>query len=519
VHEPIVARLIANASDRLRDAQIAARQIPDRLGSVTRAEIESALSLIENSLKADFSELRGNLSTAHAAIRERRFPFGEHSAMFGRLAELAYSLEDIEQAAAAADYPEARTPLSLPQQHLVPRGAIIAELDALEASLSAFDKKLSDLEKQQSGAPEFEDQDALILDVTEHAGAQSKAVHELVGQRQIDVRGLLVLIGGLGRVVRSFVSTVAPAVARVTAKLKASALALGRSGREVEGAGGAVVRAAVSARADGDFPGVRFRDFDTAPEMIVVPAGEFMMGSRQGEGDDDERPQRKVAIRNPCAVGIAPVMRGEFAAFVRATNYETGSGADVWDGQRWKNDPAASWRAPGFKQDDDHPVVCVNWHDAQAYVKWLSERSGTIYRLLSEAEWEYCCRAGTASAYSTGDSITPDQANFYPNHKGTTSVFKFPPNAFGLRDMHGNVWEWCEDSWHGDYSGDPPANGSTWGGGDESLRVLRSGSWFDVSQNLRSANRLGVHPINRSNDIGFRVARTLDLLPLVPLTS
>ncbi len=241
-----------------------------------------------------------------------------------------------------------------------------------------------------------------------------------------------------------------------------------------------------------------FRDFDTAPEMIVVPPGEFMMGSPDGEGSQSERPQHKVTIGYAFAVSIAPVTLGEFAAFVPATNHGTGSDAD-----------AASWRDPGFRQDDDHPVVRVNWHDAQAYVAWLKERSGRSYRLLSEAEWEYCCRAGTTSAYSTGDSITPDQANFYPNHQGTTSVFKFPPNAFGLRDMHGNVWEWCADNWHDDYTGTPPMDGSVWAGGDESLRVLRGGSWYFDPLCLRSAYRSHNLSGYRFLDFGFRVARTL----------
>jgi formylglycine-generating enzyme required for sulfatase activity len=510
VHEAIIERLIANASDKLRDAQGVALQVPDRLGDVPRADIESALTLTEDSLKADVPELRGNVATAHAAIRRCRFPLDEHRALFGTLAELAYALEDVEQAAAAADYPEAGNTLSLPQQHLVPRGALTSELEALEARLNEFDKKLADLEKQQSGAREFEDQDALILDVTDHASAQSRAAHELVGQRQVDIRGLLVVLGGLGRIVRSFVSTVAPAVARVTAALKSSAVALGRSGRDVEAAGATVVRVALSTRPGGYAPGDRFRDFAAGPQMIVIPSGEFMMGSPDGEGGDAERSRHKVTIKDAFAVGMCPVTRGEFAAFIGETNHKIELGAYVWDGREWKEDPSKSWRDPGFRQDDDHPVACVKWHDAQAYVAWLRERSGgKPYRLLFEAEWEYCCRAGTTSAYNTGESITPAQANFGQNAKGTTSVFKFPPNAWGLRDMHGNVWEWCEDNWHGDYSGDPPTDGSVWRGGDTSLRVLRGGSWLDGPHYLRSAYRIGYRPDNRGDSVGFRVARTL----------
>jgi formylglycine-generating enzyme required for sulfatase activity len=239
------------------------------------------------------------------------------------------------------------------------------------------------------------------------------------------------------------------------------------------------------------------RNLFVAPEMIEVPPGEFLMGSPGDEGYQYERPRHEVTIKNPFAVSISPVTRGEFAAFVRATKHKI-------KGKK------PSWRDPGFPQDDDHPVVCVSWHDAQAYVAWLRERSGgEAYRLLSEVEWEYCCRAGTTSAYSTGESITAEQANFGENAKGTTSVFRFPPNPWGLRDMHGNVWEWCDDNWHEDYKGNPPTDGRVWAGGDASLRVLRGGSWGSNPQVLRSAYRYRFHPDGRDFNVGFRVASTL----------
>jgi formylglycine-generating enzyme required for sulfatase activity len=220
--------------------------------------------------------------------------------------------------------------------------------------------------------------------------------------------------------------------------------------------------------------GYRLRDFDAAPEMIVVPADEFLMGSRDGEGDDAEHPQHKVTIKSPFAVSIAPITRSEFAAFIEATHYK------IKRGGKW------SWRDAGFRQEDDHPVVRVNWYDALAYVAWLRERSGgNDYRLLSEAEWEYCCRAGTTSAYSTGDAITAGQANFGEN--GTTPVSRFPANRWGLRDMHGNVWEWCEDTWHKDYNGNPPTDGSVWWGGNTLFRVLRGGSWLRAPLHSTSA--------------------------------
>jgi formylglycine-generating enzyme required for sulfatase activity len=319
----------------------------------------------------------------------------------------------------------------------------------------------------------------------------------LAAQRQVDIRGLSHVIAGLGRIVAGFVATVMPVIARVTQALLASTKFLGRSGREVVAAGSEVVRTAVRVRPGGFAPGEVFRDFDGAPEMIVVPAGEFLMGSPGGEGDEDERPQHKVTIANPFAVGIAPVTRGEFAAFVDAMNYK------VDERSKWL------WRSPGFDQEDDHPVVYVSWHDAKAYVTWLKEQSGKAFRLLSEAEWEYCCRAGTTTEYSTGDTITAEQANFGRNSKGTTSVSKFPPNSWGLYDMHGNVWEWCEDNWHESYNGKPPSDGSVWRGGSRSLRVLRGGAWSSYPESLRSADRYRYPPENRDSWGGFRVARTL----------
>jgi formylglycine-generating enzyme required for sulfatase activity len=256
-----------------------------------------------------------------------------------------------------------------------------------------------------------------------------------------------------------------------------------------------------------------FKDFETAPKMVVVPPGTFLMGSPESEkGDEDEHPQHQVTIAKPFAVGLAPVMRGEFSAFIRETNHKIKPGAYAWDdkSEEWEKDDSKSWLDPGFTQKDDHPVVNVRWHDAKAYVDWLRDRSGgRAYQLLSEAEWEYCCRAGTTSTYTVGNKITANQANFRRKYKGTTSVFKFPSNDFGLQDMHGNVWEWCEDNWHDDYSNHPPTNGSVWRGGKMNFCVLRGGSWCEDAYHVRSAIRAGYDPEIRQGDFGFRVARTL----------
>jgi formylglycine-generating enzyme required for sulfatase activity len=148
----------------------------------------------------------------------------------------------------------------------------------------------------------------------------------------------------------------------------------------------------------------------------------------------------------------------------------------------------------------------VSWEEAEAYVGWLSQRTGKTYRLLSEAEWEYCCRAGTTTQHDFGDQIVASRAQLQARQ--TAEVGTFAPNAWGLYDMRGNVWEWCADNWHDDYKG-APQDGSAWGGDDVSLRVLRGGSWRKFSGDLQSADRLKLHPDSRDGHVGFRVARTL----------
>ena len=156
------------------------------------------------------------------------------------------------------------------------------------------------------------------------------------------------------------------------------------------------------------------------------------------------------------------------------------------------------------------PVINVSWEDAQAYVSWLSETTGARYRLPSESEWEYAARAGTTTAYHTGSTISTDQANYESSRGWTTPVGTFAPNAFGLYDVHGNVWEWVEDCWHDDYRG-APSDGTAWTrGGNCSRRVLRGGSWILNLRNVRSANRIWYTTRDRSYSAGFRVSRTLD---------
>ena len=243
-------------------------------------------------------------------------------------------------------------------------------------------------------------------------------------------------------------------------------------------------------------PGSEFRDCPECPEMVVVGAGEFMMGSRSGEGDADERPRHRVRIPAASAVGKYEVTFDEYDACV------AGGGCG---GHRPYDEGWGQGR---------RPVVNVSWEDAKAYVEWLRRRTGKRYRLLSEAEWEYAARAGTETKYWWGDGVGRNRANCDGcgsrwDDRETAPVGSFEANGYGLHDVHGNAWEWVEDCWHDNYDG-APGDGEAWvSGGNCSKRVLRGGSWYDVPRDLRSANRDSYTSGIRSFDLGFRIARTL----------
>jgi len=207
----------------------------------------------------------------------------------------------------------------------------------------------------------------------------------------------------------------------------------------------------------------------------------------------DERPLHPVEIGYRLAAGRYPVTFEEYDTFCQAT----GRSKPADDG--WGR--------------DRRPVINVSWEDAQAYVEWLSGKAGQRYRLLTEAEWEYACRAGSATRYSFGDDdkLLSEYGWCIGKLEGQTSpVGKRLANDFGLFDMHGNVWEWVEDVWHDNYEVAPPDDGSAWiKEGDPRIRVLRGGSWVSGSKGLRSAVRVEGAADYRHNNVGFRVARTL----------
>jgi formylglycine-generating enzyme required for sulfatase activity len=244
--------------------------------------------------------------------------------------------------------------------------------------------------------------------------------------------------------------------------------------------------------------GESFRDCAGCPEMVVVPAGSFTMGSPASElgHRNDEGPQHRVALPKALAVGKYEVTFAEWDVCLA----DGGCGAYRPHDEGWGR--------------GNRPVIYVSWNDAQSYVSWLSRKTGKQYRLLSEAEWEYAARAGTTTAYYWGSEVGQKQANGLFDvqswaHARTAPVGSFPPNGFGLYDMLGNVWEWVEDCYHYNYAG-APSGGEVWtGGGCSALgRVQRGGSWDNVPTGLRSAERVWNPADIRANYGGFRLART-----------
>jgi len=262
-------------------------------------------------------------------------------------------------------------------------------------------------------------------------------------------------------------------------------------------------------------PAVRtFRDCPDCPVMVRIPAGRFTMGSPADEPGRQpaEGPAHEVALARPFAMARFDVTRAQFAAFAKATGYEAREARCDW------RNPTSRGRP--LDQGPDHPVVCVNWADAQAYAAWLRALTGKPYRLPSEAEWEYAARAGSTAARPWGVALTRDRANYGadpccgPVAEGadkwlyTSPVGAFPANRFGLNDMIGDVWQWVEDCGSEDYRS-APADGSAWTGGDCSARVARGGAWFQGPESARSAARAADPADFRIADIGFRVARSL----------
>lgn len=280
--------------------------------------------------------------------------------------------------------------------------------------------------------------------------------------------------------------------------------------------------------------GDSFKDCDEihCPEMVVLPAGKFQMGDLGDVGGDDEKPVHEVTIAAKFATGKYPVTRGEYAEFIRETGYDMGSECYGLEDMR-----PITWENPGFEQTNRDPVVCVNWIDADNYIKWLNESTGQNYRMLTEAEWEYAGRAGTTTNYSFGDdeatlceysngadlAVTKwveEEADYWAKRnmscndgygQATSPVGLYKPNKFGLYDMEGNVWEWVEDCWtDGNATYENARSDAVAYKEPNCTRMAnRGGSWDDQAWSLRLSNRGRNGVDTRYNALGFRLARDL----------
>jgi formylglycine-generating enzyme len=263
-------------------------------------------------------------------------------------------------------------------------------------------------------------------------------------------------------------------------------------------------------------------------KMRMIPAGEFLMGSQETEKDrsENEGPQHQVRITKPFYMGDTTVTKDQFAAFMRDSGYRTDAekAGNSWlvVGTTYKVVDGMNWKSAGFEQAGNHPVVHVSWNDAKAFCSWLSKKEGKEYRLPTEAEWEYACRAGSTTQFSFGDD--DDDLHKYGNYcdrsntngftwqdkahqdgyDRTAPVGSFKPNPWGLYDMHGNVWQWCEDLYEEDYYRKSPDADPT-GPAQGNERVIRGGSWYRNPRFCRSTFRKQYLPVTRCDDFGFRV--------------
>ena len=227
-------------------------------------------------------------------------------------------------------------------------------------------------------------------------------------------------------------------------------------------------------------------------EMVAIPDGTFRMGDLNGGGDDDERPVHSVTVSD-FKLGKYEVTFAQWDACVA----DGGCGRYTPDDEGWGR--------------GNRPVIHVSWDDVQGFIDWLNAKTGGNFRLPTEAEWEYAARAGSTTLYSWGNSIGHNRANCEEcgsrwDADRTAPVGSFSANAWGLHDMHGNVWEWVQDCWNDSYVG-VPSDSSAWTSGDCSLRVRRGGSWYNGPIDVRSANRYRTLRSEHGNLIGFRLAQ------------
>ncbi len=489
--------------------------------------------IVENEREGATGNLVPAITKARTDLRRYRLPdqdpdLGERTAAMTILrTERGNLVEALENALDAAR--DLALPMASPASEAleVPRDSVAAGLvRALDDRLDALDRAVGQLEQTAARA------DAVL---SNKGISQSGLVNLSIRELKLDIAGArfetragkdgsappTIDLGALARTAEAIRDTsrelrlavealrdwVAPAVTEAGRAVARGAERVLRGVRTVV----RVVRRQIDGPAPQSFPPLtplaRWREpvpglpEEAWPDMVTLPAGRFTMGRpEREEGDEDERPQREVTVERPFAIGRMAVTFAQWDAAVAA-----GFVAPLF-----RMGPRAHFLGRG-----GHPVVDISWEDAQAYCAWLNGRLGLragTYRLPSEAEWEYACRAGTTTPFSFGDTITKNQVNHFDgrgdrSNGRTVPVGSLPANGWGLHEMHGNVLEWCEDA-YGPYP-DHATDSRPLTSSDSSLRVLRGGSWLVNPSYCRSAYRNRFDPEKRIIDVGFRLARTL----------
>jgi formylglycine-generating enzyme required for sulfatase activity len=477
-----------------------ARYIRETLRTVNdeefRPKIDLALDVTENLLSFYLPEpnhrVKQTLRTLYLAAQNIDIPVEDAAleertetleTLRGSLGRLWHALDKARRAANAA-YPGGDESI----WNRADRNFVAAEsVEDFQAKVAAFERQLDALQaaveklaRERNTAPHFKQQGELVKFHTAEMTVEINVarLQLKVNETRLDIGALVDTIEEIRDVNDDFRVTVQGWVDNVTNEVLTGAETLNEGVR----------RLVSGVRALGGMIGAGDSD---APDMVLIPSGRFIMGIPEGEAkrlrinasDINARPAHEVFMRRPFLLGRFPVTVGEYAVFAR----ETGR----------------AWEKPDFAQTDRHPAANVSWDDATAYAAWLSDRTGNDYRLPSEAEWEYACRAGTVTARYWGDDFDPKQAN--TNGRGTTEVDAFPANPWRLHDMLGNVAEWVQDIWHNSYDG-APDDGTAWSSEFGTRHVLRGGA-FTILTNDRSGHRsLGN---NEAAWVGFRLARTL----------
>jgi formylglycine-generating enzyme required for sulfatase activity len=456
-------------------------------GERARDVLSIAKKLVALHLPNPFDDVVRGLEVLSRGVRLLRVPVRDagddpdersrtYDTLRGAVGRMRTALDDALEAA-RAEYPDIAP---------VPRRTVPFDLEkvrALLGELDRFDAEVKRLAREEATAPGFAQQGELVRFFVTDMDLEIDLTRFVlrVNNVTLDLGAVVATVEAARDATFRFRANARDWFGRVTDGLLSGAETAAGTFREIV----AKVRAlggAVGAGGDGE------------PEMVLIQPGAYVMGvseaQQEAEGgswDEHARPLHTVTIRRPFLLGKYPVTSGEYAAFAT----ETGR----------------AWEAPDFPQTDRHPAVNVSWGDAVAYAAWLSGRTGHRYRLPTEAEWEYACRAGTTTARYWGDQFDPTKANV--DTKGTTEVGAYEANQWRLHDMLGNVHEWVADTWHDSYDG-APLDGAAWtSGGEPGRRVVRGGSW-DINPGLnRAGNRDGDDAGTRDFILGFRVARTL----------